>query len=125
MKTHQFLNQLLTCVAYAVKQRHLPDLAEVIKEAATLINSVHTQTSEQIEEGLQKIVKNFEAKLVSGGEVTPQDLIMDSAEPQEEVPEEDFAPLPDAVEVKDLAADQELEEQEDFLAELDGKLDDA
>lgn len=135
MKTHQAVNQLLTAVSVAIKQRHLPELAAVVKQAGVLINSVHTMTLEEIDEKVAQLVKDFEAKLVAGSEVTEQDLVMESAEPAV-VEEEDFTPLPNEVEeatldvpdptkkpaVKDYEADAELEE-EDLLSDLDAQLD--
>jgi hypothetical protein len=121
MKTHQAINQLLTCVSVAIKQRHLPDLAEVVKQAGTLVNSVHTTSLEIIDEKIVKLVKDFEAKIVAGGEITAQDLVMAGVEPVVADEEEDFTPLPDEVDeevaeativvkpsIKDHAADEDL-----------------
>lgn len=124
MKTHQAINQLLTCVSVVIKERHLPELTEVVKQAGTLVNSVHTTSLELIDEKVAKLVKDFEAKIVGDGEVTAQDLVMAGVEPVAVDEEEDFTPLPDEVDeevaeativvespIKDHAADAELETQ--------------
>jgi len=130
MKTHQAVNQLLTAVAAVVRQRHLPELADTIKQAGVLVNSVHTMSLEVIDEKLAKLVKDFEAKIVGGGDVSAQDLIMEVAEPAVSE-DEDFTPLPDEVEeatldVFDPTKKVEVEDYEadaDLLDELDAELD--
>ena len=139
MKTHQAVNQLLTAVSVVIKQRHLPELAEVVKQAGVLVNSVHTLSLDVIDEKLAKLVKDFEAKIVAGGEVSAQDLVMEVAEPAA-AEEEDFTPLPDEVDeevaeatitvpdpkvrMKDLEAEAELDVQnEDLLDDLEADLD--
>lgn len=144
MKTHQAINQLLSGLSVVIRQRHLPDLADVCKQAAVLVNSIHTTSLEAIDEKVAKLIKDFEAKIVASGDVSAQDLVMAVAEPAISE-DEDFTPLPDEVDqevldatiivrdpkvrMRDLEAETELEvqvpEEEDFLAELDEELDDA
>jgi hypothetical protein len=115
-------------VSVVIKERHLPELAEVVKQAGTLVNSVHTMSLEKIDEKLAKLVKDFEAKIVGGGEVTAQDLVMAGVEPVAVDEEEDFTPLPDEVDeevaeativvkspIKDHAADEDLFDDLDEL----------
>lgn len=114
MKTFQLINQLLTAMAYVIRQRHLPELADTIKQASVLVQSLRGTPQDIVDEKLAKLVKAFEAKLAMNGEVTAQDLVMETAKPL--VEEMDFTPLPDEVEV------ELVEVEEDFLADLDDEL---
>ena len=147
MKTHQFLNELLTGVSVLIRKRMMPELADVVKDAAILMNQVRTRLPDAVEADLERLVKEFTAKVTAGDDVSLEDLIAAAAPPVEADPNETFTPLPDEVEeatlvvanprtgkvpvaIEDHETDAELEVQEvesdeDFLAELDEELDNA
>jgi len=144
MRTHQFLNQLLTAISVLIRKRMMNELADIVKDAAILVSQVHSRLPEAVEADLERLVKEFTAKLAANQEVSLEDLIAASAPPVEADPNETFTPLPDEVEeatievanpktgkipvvVQDYEADaevevQEAESEEDFLADLDEEL---
>jgi len=106
---HKLVNQLLTACSVAARQRHMPDVADVIKQVAVLVNSVYTLDDEQVLASIKKVVSKFEAELVAGGTVTAQDLVMETAEPVAAV-EDEVVPLEDVDEPDDLFGFDEFDE---------------
>jgi hypothetical protein len=147
IKTHQFLNELLTGVSVLIRKRMMPELADIVKDAAILMNQIRTRLPDAVEADLERLVKEFTAKVAAGDEVSLEELIAAARPPVKADPNETFTPLPDEVEeatlvvanpktgktpvaVQDYEADveldvQEVESDEDFLAELDEELSDA
>jgi hypothetical protein len=115
MRIGKSLNRLLRNCAAVAEQRHLPDVAEILKQAAALAGVEHLR---DVGTQLDELVKGFEAKLVAGEEVSAADL-PNIPPPVEPDPNETFEPLPDAV---DEEATAEADE-EDLLADLEADLD--
>lgn len=120
MNVGKHLNRLLTNCAYLCNKRHLPDVAEVLKQAAVLAGQDYLR---DVTDDLEELNKAFEAKITAGENVTADDLpvIPPPAEPD---PEETFEPLPDVTDevVEEAPAE---EDEDDFLADLEDDLDEA
>jgi hypothetical protein len=119
MRIGKTLNRLLVNCAYVANQRHLPDVAEVLKQAAVLVGQENLR---DVADELDAVCKGFEAKMVAGETVTAEDLpnIPPPAEPD---PAETFDPLPDATE-EATTPEAETAEDDDFLGNLDDAVDD-
>ena len=96
----KLLNQFLTVISVVVRQRHLPDLADTIKAAAVLVGQDHL---EDYREELAKLIKVLEARVIADGDITPQDLILETSAVAKETGSTDG--------------------KDDFMADLDGAID--
>ncbi len=93
MRMEKILNQLLTVCAAQANQRGLPDVGTVLKQAAiTIGKAIETDATDE----LLAMTKAFEAKIVAQGEITAEDLVMESV-PDAPEPEATTAEAPPLV----------------------------